>query len=496
VAQSWKQRFTINPNTGGGGGGGGGPQPGTDLYDKLQEIIDRFTAGMIDADEATRMATAAINRMGEDAGLTANERKEEVKAGREFFETDDRTRLEEAYNDAIEKFTKGLITADEAVRRQQAAVNKFGESLGMTIEQRKQKLRDGFEDVRDEADASGQEGPSDPDNPINKLLGSVGGKFGIPPELTKMLAGSLGGGGGGLGKMLGGGGGGSGGLSGLLGGLGGGAGGLGGLASAAGPIGIAITAATAGAKLLEGFYKSVQETTKQMTAVATSIAGNDGIGAVTGAIEGASKQVTSKIPILGDALQAQVEMYTGFIKAFDQVTEAFKKRGEELKRFDSNIAGASANADVKKLLGDINEAQQLGNEYAAIIREKSELQAEFQRGLIPIKAAIMQSLIPLLKIANNELQTYNKVIKVVSEDMKRTADVVTELFKMTPSGAIVYEIGKNVQKMREKQEEEKRKKDQEMMRNLFELDSLADMMEDRDMRQQEQKPLGIDLFRS
>ena len=47
-----------------------------------------------------------------------------------------------------------------------------------------------------------------------------------------------------------------------------------------------------------------------------------------------------------------------------------------------------------------------------------------------------------------------------------------------------------------RKEEEKRKKDREMMRNLFELDSLADMMEDRDMKQQEQKPLGIDLFRS
>jgi hypothetical protein len=107
----------------------------------------------------------------------------------------------------------------------------------------------------------------------------------------------------------------------------------------------------------------------------------------------------------------------------------------------------------------------------------------------------MQQLIPLLKIANNELQTYNKVIKVVSEDMKRTADGVIGLLKITPSGAIVNEIGKNVQKMREETEKRRVDKEKEMMRNLFDLDSLADMMEDRDMKQQEQKPLGIDLFR-
>ncbi len=491
MARSWKQRFNINPNTGGGSGSGGPadddpmgpPEAAKSLYDRLQEIINRFTKGLIDSEEATRASAAAVNRLGEAAWMTADQRKAEIEEAKQFFETDDRTRLEEAYNDAIEKFTKGLITADEAVRRQQAAVNKFGESLGMTVEQRKQKVRDGFEDVRDEAEARGQDGPMDPDNPFGTRLGRAFGKLGLPNELGERAGGVLGQfnpQGGVLGNIAG--------KGGLL-------DAIGGMDSKAGSIAGPLALVTAGSKIMESFYRSVQDTTRQMTAVATSIAGNDGIGAVTGAIEGGSRQVTSKIPILGDALQAQVEMYTGFLKAFDQVTEAFKRRGEELRRFDSNIAGASANAQVTKLLGDMNEAQKLGNEYAAIIREKAELQAEFQQALIPIKAAIMQTMIPILRAANDQLKLYNEIAERIGRDVKRGTEAVIALAQLSPAGAAVIEIGKNVQKMREEQEEEKRKKDREMMRNLFELDSLADMMEDRDMKQQEQKPLGIDLFR-
>ena len=545
MAQSWKQRFTINPNTG-GGGGGGGPQPGTDLYDKLQEIIDRFTAGMIDADEATRMATAAINRMGEDAGLTARERKEEVNAGRdffgtdatnklyeqldeitrkfttgmidaeeatkmtaatlrrlgeeagyssaqikeetdrakEFFGTDDRTRLEEAYNDAIEKFTKGLITADEAVRRQQAAVNRFGESLGMTVEQRKQMVRDGFEDVRDEAEARGQDGPMDPDNPFGTRLGRAFGKLGLPKEFGEKAGGVIG-------QFNP-----KGGILGDIAGKGGLLDAIGGMDSKAGSIAGPLAVVAAGSKVLESFYKSVQETTRRMVGVGEAIAGNDGIGAITGAIEGVGGQITSNIPVIGGALQAQVEMYTGFLKAFDQVTEAFKRRGEELRRFDSSIAGASANAQVTKLLGDMNEAQKLGNEYAAIIREKAELQAEFQQALIPIKSAIMQQMIPILRTATDQLKLYNELAEKLGRDVKKITEAAVALARLSPAFSAILEISKIIKEIRQMGDKQDMEKSQAMMKKLFDLDGIADMIEDREMKEKEERPLGVDLFRS
>lgn len=521
MARNWKQRFNINPNTGQATGTADEMALGgrDDVRQAEMKAAADLANQVTSAQEALEEFEQTVRRAGTEGGF----RDEVVQAIVDDFrqrlgvnasgspggtdEFDQRYAAGQIGNKLTaiaEEFQRGERSAEDASARMERVLDIFGEMAQLTDEEYAAVRNQFREAVGNPVGGGGNGGgggmdagggsPAGGDGGneiIQQLIGRFGGRFGLTPDMVKMLGGAGGGGAGGLGGLLGGAGGAAGGgLSGLMGAAG----------SVAGPLALvtagSLALVTAGSKIMESFYRSVQDTTRQMTAVATSIAGNDGIGAVTGSIEGASKQITSKIPILGDALQAQVEMYTGFLKAFDQVTEAFKRRGEELRRFDGGIAAASANAQVTKLLGDMNEAQKLGNEYAAIIREKAELQAEFQQALIPIKSAIMQQMIPILRTATDQLKLYNELAEKLGRDVKKITEAAVALARLSPAFSAILEISKIIKEIRQMGEKQDMEKSQAMMKKLFDLDSIADMMEDREMKEKEERPLGVDLFRS
>lgn len=266
---------------------------------------------------------------------------------------------------------------------------------------------------------------------------------------------------------------------------------MGSLGSVAGPLAIV----AAGSKVLEGFYDGIADTTRKLTSVGTKVAGNDGFGAITEGIEGAASTITSKIPVLGDAMQAQVEMYTQFIKSFDVITEAFRARGEELSRFDGNIAAASAESKVTKLLADINEAQRLGNEYAAVIREKAEIQVEFQRALEPIKAAMMQTLLPIMRGVTNFLKLYNDGAERIGQDVKQTMELIKVLVSLTGvGGAAVVAMSEEMKKQSEMREKERSDRANAMLDELFNMSRQGGQAVGQDMIVNVPNPTGLDIF--
>lgn len=440
----WRQRFDVS-----GGPASGGAGSSSEAYDQILEAERRalkdFQDGLITADEAMAEYTAAVRKYGREAAVTIDARQasadrvEQVLDRQAEFmgragvtkedltkyldnlpvaELSERAKAEremyEQLDEALDKFRKGLITAEEAARRQAAAVDRFGEKAGMTVGERWQEQRSRFGELSDAARAGGQPPPVDPKNPLGGQLANAFERFGLPGDVGKQLGGVLNQfgaaglnlNGGLIGNLIG-----RGGLLSALGGMGGpppgappgigagfsgmagGAGGAAaGLASFAGPLAIA----TVGAKVMEGFYDGVSDATRRVGEFGTKVAGNDGIGAVTTVMDGFGA-AAGKVPVVGGMLEAQIGMYTTFLKTFDQVTAAFASRGEELKRYDGRIAFASAMSDTNKLLADIREGQQLGNQYAELISARTQLQVEFQEALAPIKAAMMEVLIPNLR---------------------------------------------------------------------------------------------------
>jgi hypothetical protein len=464
----WRQRFDVT----------GGPPSGVagsanEAYDRIlaaeKRALDDFKNGLITADEAMAEYAASLRRYGREAGATIDQRQNDadrveflldrlagaagqpgvskeppVDLTRYMDQVVDLTKhldklpiakltaeaaaereLYKQLDEALDKFRKGLITAEEAARRQAGAIDRLGEKAGMTVGERWQEQRSQFAGLTDAAMQGGQPPPIDPKNPLPGQLGNAFERFGLPADIGKQLGGvlnqfggaglNLGGGAiGGFLKSLGSMGGGAGGPPGIgagFSGMAGGAGGAAGLASVAGPL----AAVTAGAKVLEGFYDGVQNTTRRIGDMNQAMVSNDGLEMMSQWNQGVADMV-GKVPLVGGMLQSQIEMYGEFLRTFDRMTEAFEQRGRQISQYDGNIATAVAVSDTDKLLADIREAQQLGNQYAEIISQRTQLQVQFQEALTPIKGAIMEVLIPIL-------QNLNTFVGVVGSGVQQVADV-------------------------------------------------------------------------
>jgi hypothetical protein len=97
------------------------------------------------------------------------------------------------------------------------------------------------------------------------------------------------------------------------------------------------------------------------------------------------------------------------VNAFGDTVNAFVGRGKELKQYSGQIAGASATADVRKLLADVREARGLGEDYARLITEQSKLDETMQDLLVQVKKLV----IPLLTAG---VSTVGKVAEKVNEN--------------------------------------------------------------------------------
>lgn len=501
MARSYRQRFDVRNASPGATGGTPDEQAKAraDAVEKLVQAEERamadFREGLISADDALAEFATAVRKYARAGGIGLGDRQSLVERAGQSLDAQAAAmgvpgvsrdlsaaeQIEKARREAVEAFTASIITADEALKRQTAAIDRFGESAGMTVDERARAKEKAQNELTVDSWMEGEPGPGGGGGPggglLDQILGQVGGKFGIPKNALAGMGG--GGGGGGLGGLMGGGGGGA------------GAGGLSGVASAAGPLAVV----TAISKAIEGFYDSVAETTRKMSAVSQSIAGNDGVGAITGAVEGAAGTITSKVPVLGEAMQAQVEMYTGFVKEFDKVTEAFKKRGEELSKYSGPIAGAKAESDVMKLLADINEAQRLGNEYGAIIRAKTEAQVEFQKALTPIKEMMMQKLIPVLEFVTLNLRGVNVVLNAISDTNKGISEGIKSLVGASEGGdKLLTELKDWVSGHQAEQRDKQHDRQKAFLDDLFNVGRMGEPVRFQKRRDDPPDPQPLDLF--
>lgn len=187
----------------------------------------------------------------------------------------------------------------------------------------------------------------------------------------------------------------------------------------AGPLGITKEAA----KSLTTGLNALGATAQTSGRALQQIARNDVLGAVTTAAEGTAAAL-DKIPVVGETAAAGIRAVTTSANAFRETVDTVVARGRELSRYDASLAAANANADVRRILADIQEADRTGEATARVTDNQSKADTNLRELILPFK------------------DLFTSVLSVLTEIGK----VVTDLLKIgvLPILEVVTWIGKTL----------------------------------------------------
>lgn len=165
--------------------------------------------------------------------------------------------------------------------------------------------------------------------------------------------------------------------------------------AAGGNVGAAVQLAGVITDLVDGAIRSIGQGARSGVRTAgdigTSVARNDGLAAFTKGVDGAA-DVLAKVPIAGTAAAESLRTFTTVLSTAREVIGAFADRGRELRMYSGPIAQAAAQADVKKLLLDMAEANRFSAQYVKMIEAESRVNAAWRRASDPIRVRIMEFL--------------------------------------------------------------------------------------------------------
>jgi hypothetical protein len=116
------------------------------------------------------------------------------------------------------------------------------------------------------------------------------------------------------------------------------------------------------------------------------------MGALNKSIDAAGDSL-KKVPIVGDALASGLGALVQPIRSFADVAEAFVTRGRELAQYSGPLSQAGAMADVRSIMADIREANELGPDIARLTDEQSKLWTDLRADFEPVKKIIIEYLV-------------------------------------------------------------------------------------------------------
>lgn len=141
----------------------------------------------------------------------------------------------------------------------------------------------------------------------------------------------------------------------------------------------------------------------------------------------------SAIPGAGLPAAMAIKAFGSTVTTATAVMDAFATRGKELKGYSGQIATASAQQDVARLMSDIRESRRLGDGYANVIKSQTQFEETLKAGLIPIKEWILGVLpkymgwildaiikgLEIMEAIYKEFDSDGSVLGRMAEDMKR-----------------------------------------------------------------------------
>lgn len=125
--------------------------------------------------------------------------------------------------------------------------------------------------------------------------------------------------------------------------------------------------------------------------VTEGMAGNRAAPAVDAGIEVAVAGL-SKLGPYGKAAGVALEAVGKVGHAASDAVQAFVNRGKELAHFNGTLANSTANADIRSLMADFREANDIGGQMARLIENQSKGDAAMRELMLPIKDFILDHL--------------------------------------------------------------------------------------------------------
>lgn len=221
-------------------------------------------------------------------------------------------------------------------------------------------------------------------------------------------------------------------------------GGVAGLAGAVagGPVGLAVAGGKAAidkaADVMAGGVKQVRAGFEEAGKAARQLASKDAMGLFEGHVERSAKMM-EKVGPAGKVLAEGVRAAAVPVQEFTKTVEAFVQRGQQLAAYDSRLAAANAQADVKRVMSDIKEAEAMGESLGRLTDAQSDIQSDMREILMPIKkllsevlAAVAEKLAFLVDLAKD---IGVPAIEKIADGIRHLIDLAEGALKLMPGNA-------------------------------------------------------------
>lgn len=207
--------------------------------------------------------------------------------------------------------------------------------------------------------------------------------------------------------------------------------GLGELAAVAGPAAIALLALKVGSDRVAGAYDTMRRHVESAGQQMQRLAGNDYLGMFQASTEQAA-QTVEQIPILGKIYASEIRFATAAVRAYTDTVNAFVKRGQELQGLNASLAAANAQADVRRLMSDIHEAERTGESIGRLIDAQSQIESDFREIMLPLKELIAEV---LASVTEGVAET-TSLLKEVKPLLQISADAAKFIIKLDSAGLL------------------------------------------------------------
>ncbi len=157
--------------------------------------------------------------------------------------------------------------------------------------------------------------------------------------------------------------------------------------------------------------------------VAEGAAGNSAAPAIGAAVEVAAAGL-SKLGPYGMAAGVALQAVAKVGGAASEAVQAFVNRGRELSSYNGQLAGASATADLRSMLSDMREADDMGPRLSRMIDNQSKFETSVSETLRGVKEFFADILDRLMEFANGHfadlLEALNAILSAVSFGMAKS----------------------------------------------------------------------------
>jgi hypothetical protein len=123
---------------------------------------------------------------------------------------------------------------------------------------------------------------------------------------------------------------------------------------------------------------------------------NDFMGSFREAANAAAEGLT-KLGPYGQAAGVALQSVTGVVESFASVVNSFIERGKQLAQFSPELAMSGARAEMRSMMADMREAQELGPGISRMQDAQSELMTMLRDTLLPLKKWIVETLAAMME---------------------------------------------------------------------------------------------------